>query len=37
MSPQLIVNLVLTIFIGLAATAIFAAIAFFLWRDWVNH
>jgi hypothetical protein len=37
MTPQQIVNMILTISIGTAALIMFAAIAFFFWRDWGKH
>ncbi len=37
MTPQQVVNLILTISIGIAVVALFAAIAFFFWRDWGRH
>jgi len=37
MAPQQVVNLVLSISIGVAAVAMFGAIAFFFWRDWTRH
>jgi hypothetical protein len=37
MTPQQVVNLVLSVSIGVAAAAMFCAIAFFFWRDWVKH
>jgi hypothetical protein len=37
MTPQQVVNMVLTVSIGVAAVTIFCVIAFFFWRDWVKH
>jgi len=34
MSPQQVVNLILTISIGIAAVAMIVLIAFFFWREW---
>jgi len=36
-TPRQIVNLVLFVSIGIAAFAMFGAIAFFFWRDWRRH
>ena len=37
MTPRQVVNLILTISIGTAAIALFAAIGFFFWCDWGKH
>jgi len=37
MTPRQVVNLVLSISMGVAAIAMFCAIAFFFWRDWTKH
>lgn len=37
MSPRQIVNLVLSMSIGIAAITMLCAIAFFFWRDWRKH
>jgi len=37
MTPRQIINLVLSISIGVAAIAMLCTIAFFFWRDWTRH